>query len=169
MHFAVRMTLPDPIGLRSDIEAGIDRLLPVLCARLRARGRGARRVRFQAFRADGGVQVVEVVLARAADAPDTIRPLLMLKLDGLDAGFGIDRLRLEAVEVEPLHAVQHRGQLEAGSDASARRHEDTGLSDLIGRLGTRLGTDQVTRLYPIAKPSAGPRAGVDGGGLVRPA
>ena len=148
MHFAVRMTLPDPIGLRHDIEAGIDRLLPVLCARLKGRGRGARRVRFQAFRADGGVEEVEVTLARASDTAETIRPLLMLKLDGLDAGFGIDRLRLEAVEVEPLHSVQHRGHLEAGSDASARQTEDTALSDLIGRLGTRLGTDQVTRLFP---------------------
>ena len=148
MHFAVRMTLPDPIGLRRDIEAGIDRLLPVLCARLKARGRGARRVRLQAYRADGGVEVAEVTLARAADTPDHIRPLLLLKLDGLDAGFGIDRLRLEAVEVEPLHAIQHRGHLEAGAEASARQTGDTGLSDLIGRLGTRLGTDQVTRLHP---------------------
>ncbi|MFN3327232.1 MAG: DNA polymerase Y family protein, partial [Bryobacteraceae bacterium] len=63
LHFAVRLTLPDPIGLRSDVEAALDRLLPPLCARLRERGRGARRVALQAFRADGGVSAVEVGLA----------------------------------------------------------------------------------------------------------
>ena len=148
LHFAVRMTLPEPIGLRSDIEAGIDRLLPVLCGRLRARGHGARRLRLQAFRADGGVAVAEVTLAQASDAPDRIRPLLALKLDGLEAGFGIDCLRLMAVETEPVHAVQHRGPVDAAAAASARQGGDTGLVDLIGRLGTRLGTDQVTRLHP---------------------
>ncbi|MCB6177745.1 DNA polymerase Y family protein [Rhodobacter sp. Har01] len=148
LHFAVRLTLPEPIGLRADVEAGIDRLLPALCERLRAQGRGARRVRLMAFRADGGVSTVEVGLARAADQPDGIRRLLDLKLDAVEAGFGIDRLRIEAVETEPLHAVQHRGQIEAGHAAATRGGEDHALADLIGRLGVRLGTEQVTRLHP---------------------
>ncbi|MFN4202195.1 MAG: Y-family DNA polymerase, partial [Tabrizicola sp.] len=78
MHFAVRLTLPDPIGLRSDVEAALDRLLPPFCDRLRARGRGVRRLLFQGFRADGGTTCVEVGLARATDSPDRIRPLLHL-------------------------------------------------------------------------------------------
>ena len=39
-RFAVRLSLPEPIGLVADVLAGIDRLLPPLCARLRAAGRG---------------------------------------------------------------------------------------------------------------------------------
>ncbi|MBP9182686.1 MAG: DNA polymerase Y family protein [Fuscovulum sp.] len=159
LHFAVRMTLPEPIGLRRDVEAGIDRLLPALCARLKARSRGARRVRLMALRTDGSAAVAEVTLAQASDAPDRIRPLLALKLDAIDAGFGIDGLRLEATETEPLHAVQHRGHLDAAETARTRQAgpapagagtAGTGarLADLIGRLGTRLGTDQVTRLHP---------------------
>ena len=58
----------------------------------------------QAFRADGGVAAVEVGLARAADSPDRIRPLLHLKLDQIDAGFGIDCLRLEALATEAMTA-----------------------------------------------------------------
>ncbi|OZA16857.1 MAG: DNA methylase, partial [Rhodobacterales bacterium 17-64-5] len=76
MHFAVRLTFPDPIGLRTDVEAGLDRLLGPFCDRLCLRGRGARRVVLQAFRADGGVSAIEIGLARAADSPDRIRPLL---------------------------------------------------------------------------------------------
>ena len=148
LHFAARLTFPDPIGLRTDVEAGVERLLAPLCARLRENGRGARRVRLQAFRCDGRVEVVEVGLARPADMPDRIRPLLALKLDSIDAGFGIDCLRLEAVETELLHAVQHRGHADASAQAAARQIGDTVLEDLVGKLGARLGTDAVTRLHP---------------------
>jgi protein ImuB len=148
LHFAVRISFPDPIGLAEDIAAGMDRLLPPLCAKLAAKGRGARRVRLEAQRSDGRVEVVEVGLARASDVADRIRPLLMLKLDQIDPGFGIDRLRLEAVETEPLHAVQHRGHLEAAADVAARQGADTALEDLIGKLGTKLGQEAVVRLHP---------------------
>lgn len=38
VHFAVRMSFPDPIGLEEDVMAGIDRLLAPLCAKLSPRG-----------------------------------------------------------------------------------------------------------------------------------
>ncbi len=147
LHFAVRLTLPDPVGLAEDIEAGLDRLLPVLCDRLAARGRGARRVRFSALRADGGLSAVEVGLARATDRADRIRPLLALKLEALDPGLGVDCLRLEALETEALHAVQQRAP-EGGAAAGRGRGGGEALEDLIGRLGARLGSEQVTRLHP---------------------
>ena len=150
LHFAARLTLPEPIGLGSDIIAGLDRLLPALCDRLVKAGRGARRVRLQAFRTDGVVARAEVGLARPANQPDRIRPLLLLKIDGIDPGFGIDCLRLEAIETEPVYAVQHRGHAEASAAASARQTDDTALTDLIGKLGARLGTEAVIRLHPAA-------------------
>jgi protein ImuB len=155
MHFAVRLTLPDPVGLRSDVEAALDRLLPPFCDKLKAQGRGARRVLFQGFRADGGVASVEVGLARAANTPDRIRPLLHLKLDQIDAGFGIDCLRLEALATEAVSAVQHRGQIDVTAAALAGRAggppsqpASQPLEDLIGRLGARLGSEAVLRLHP---------------------
>jgi protein ImuB len=150
LHFATRLTFPDPIGLLADVTEGVERLLAPLCARLAARGHGARRVRLQAFRTDGLVEVVEIGLARATDSADRIRPLLALKLDQIDAGFGIDCLRLSAPLTEPLPALQHRGHVDAGAAASARATEDTALDDLLGKLGTRLGTEAVTRLHPGA-------------------
>jgi protein ImuB len=148
LHFAARLTLPDPIGLVDDVQAGVDRLLPQLCLRLRERGRGARRVRLQAFRTDGTVAVAEVGLARPADDPARIRPLLALKLEGLDAGFGFDLLRLQATETEPLYPVQHGGQVVATAEAQARATADTALDDLVGRLGARLGAEAVLRVAP---------------------
>lgn len=147
-HFATRLSFPDPIGLRSDIEAGLDRLLPRLCDGLRAKGFGARALRLTAFRAGGGMASVEVGLARPADHPARIRPLLMLKLDQIDAGFGIDCLRLHAHVVEPLPALQHAGHLDAGQRVQSRASGDTDLEDLIGKLGAKLGPEQVQRLAP---------------------
>ncbi len=140
LHFAVRLTFPDPIGLLGDVEAALDRLLPVLCAQLCRKERGARRVRLEAYRVDNRVERVEIGLARPAQEAARIRPLLALKLEGIDAGFGIDCLRLSAVETEPL---------KPGQDSIAPRAAPTALlDDLIGKLTARLGPEGVTRLHP---------------------
>lgn len=148
LNFAVRLTFPDPIGLAEDIMAGIDRLLPALCDRLRDRGHGARRVRLQLLRSDQSSQQFDLGLARPTDDPARIRPLLMLKLDEIDPGFGIDVLRLAAPLAEPVHARQHRGHFDASEAASSRRQADTSVEDLIARLGARIGMEAITRLHP---------------------
>jgi protein ImuB len=147
-HFAVRMTLPDPIGLAEDVMAGLDRLLPRLCKALESKGKGARRVALQAYRSDHGVEAIEVGLARPSFDPDRIRPLLELKVDEIDAGFGIDMLRLVAVQVEPLHDAVVVGHLQAGAAVQARLNKTNALDDLVGRLGARVGLDAIRRLHP---------------------
>lgn len=147
-HFAVRMTLPDPIGLAEDVMAGLDRLLPRLCKALESKGKGARRVALQAYRSDHGVEAIEVGLARPSFDPDRIRPLLELKVDEIDAGFGIDMLRLVAVQVEPLHDAVVVGHLQAGAAVQARLNKTNALDDLLGRLGARVGLDAIRRLHP---------------------
>ncbi|MEL7343493.1 MAG: DNA polymerase Y family protein [Pseudomonadota bacterium] len=148
-HFGVRLSFPDPIGLVEDIMAGIDRLLPALETRLKTAGRGARMIQLDCSRADHTMQSLRVGLARPSADPDRIRPLLMLKIDEIDAGFGIDRLRLEATQTEPIYAQQHRGHAEAAADGRARMAEGTNaLDDLIGRIGARIGLEAITRRHP---------------------
>ncbi|MEM9636247.1 MAG: DNA polymerase Y family protein [Pseudomonadota bacterium] len=149
-HFAVRLTLPDPIGLEEDVLAGIDRLLPRLCEGLKNKGRGARWVRLQAFRSDQDVQSIEVGLACASSAPERIRPLLALKLEEIDAGYGIDMLRLEAVQTEPIYDRTIAGHLEAGEAVKRRLSQDTRFEDMIGRIGARVGPEVITRRHPAS-------------------
>jgi protein ImuB len=141
--FALRLSFPEPIGRSTDVLAGIDRLLPPLAARLSTAGKGARRVRLTLVRTDGGALVREVGLARPADEPAAIRPLLTLTLDDLDAGFGIESMRLEATTVEPVSPRQHRGLL-----AATAAGQPEGLADLIGRIGAKLGLEALIRLHP---------------------
>lgn len=147
-RFAVRLSLPDPIGLVEDVLAAIDRLLPELAARLERAGQGARLVQLEALRCDGRTATLEAGLARPAADPARIRPLLVLKLDTLDAGPGIDALRLTAPLTEPVQARSHKGHLDAAGAVSARLAEGTGLDDLVGRLGARVGLEAITRLHP---------------------
>jgi len=145
LNFSCRMTLPDPIGLEDDVMAALDRMLPTLSRRLSEASRGARALRLEAYRADGTMQVIEVGLARPASSPDRMRPLLAMKMDALDAGFGIDMLRLVVTVHEHVKPEQHR---RLPSDRVPEERSE--MDDLIGRIGARVGLDAITRLHPAS-------------------
>lgn len=147
-HFAVRLTLPDPIGLMEDLVAGAERMLPQLCARLEARGMGARSLRLEAHRTDQAAETAVLTLARPSRDPSRILPLLEMKLEGIDAGYGIDMLRLEVLQAEPLHTRAPAGHREAVAAARARKEDGAALEDLCGRLGARIGLERITRRHP---------------------
>lgn len=138
-HYGIRLSLPEPIGRVQDVAAGLDRLLGPLCARLAAAQAGARRLRFELRRTDGSQAVVEIGLARPMRDPARIAPLFARGIEGVEAGFGIDRLRLQATVVEPLAPQQLGAPRAAAEDA---------LADLITRLGNRLGFDRIRRFHP---------------------
>ncbi|HBM59805.1 MAG TPA: nucleotidyltransferase [Citreicella sp.] len=138
-HFGVRLTLPDPIGLSADVMAALDRLLARLCDRLAQARCGARRLRLELRRVDRATTALEIGLARAMRDPDRIAPLFRKQVETVDAGFGIDGMRLEATLIEPLLPEQ--------IGARASRPQDD-LADLLSRLGNRLGFDHVLRLLP---------------------
>ena len=146
--FATRLSLPEPVGLMADMLAALDRLLPRLCAMLRDKRQGARILRLEAYRSDGQRQEITLTLARASHDPARIRPLLAMRLDQIDPGFGIDMFRLEALRIEPLHDKQTSGHLDAARAASSRAARDTALEDLITRLGARIGMEAITRHHP---------------------
>ncbi len=137
--FAFRMTLPEPIGLLRDVEAGLGRLLTRLCARLAARGMGARRLVFTARRVDQASVQAELRLARPMRDAARIAALFRRGLETLDAGYGIDQIRLEAVELEPLPPRQR--------STHGPRQQDA-LADIITRLGARIGLENITRFLP---------------------
>lgn len=138
-HYGARLTLPDPIGLRGDVMAGTQRLLQQLCDRLKAQNAGARMLRLTLRRVDQDHQQVELRLARPLRDAGRILPLFERGLDGIDAGYGIDQIRLEVTLVEPLPVRQI-------SHVSAGRKDQ--LDDLITRIGTRIGLENVQRFLP---------------------
>ncbi|WP_415012178.1 Y-family DNA polymerase [Amaricoccus sp.] len=140
---AVRLTLPEPIGLVRDVEAGLARLLDRLCPTLARHGLGARALRLELGRVDGATVAVTVGLARPVRDPARIAPLFRPGIEGVDAGFGLDRLRLVATRTEPLAPVQ----IAAGGARDGTPQAEA-LADLVSRLGNRLGFARITTVAP---------------------
>lgn len=143
-HFGVRLNLPDPIGQHDDVMAGLERLLTRLCATLARHRRGARRVRLELQRVDQGATQVEIGLARPMRDPARIAALFARGVGEIDAGYGIDAMRLTAPVTEPLAPEQISGQI---GGTPTVRHEDA-LADMLSSVGNRIGFDRVLRLLP---------------------
>ncbi len=139
-HYGVRLTLPEPIGLSDDVKAGTLRLLERLCEKLKAQEVGARRLSLTLRRVDQANQQVDLKLARPMREPQAILTLFERGIEAVDAGYGIDQLRLEAVAVETLPNQQ------SSYFVGGRKKEQ--LDDLISRLGTRIGLENIQRFVP---------------------
>jgi protein ImuB len=139
-HFGVRLTLPEPIGLTADVMAGTQRLLEGLCAKLKAQEMGALRLCLTLRRVDQASLELPLRLARPMREPASILPLFERSVTAVDAGYGIDQLRLEARLVEPLSSQQ--------TSYIVSDHGQERLDDLITRLGTRIGLENIQRFVP---------------------
>lgn len=138
-HYGVRMTLPEPIGLETQVMDVTARLLNRLCDKLRANQAGARVLCLTLRRVDASAEHINLRLARLLNAPDRILPLFQRDVAKADAGFGIDQIRLDALEVAALPPEQ----------ITHVETRDTGrLDDLMTRIGTRIGLDNVQRFRP---------------------
>lgn len=137
-RFSARLTLPEPIGLEKDVMAATERLLAALCAKLAAQEAGARRLLLTLRRIDQASQQVELRLAAPIRDAARILPLFQRGVAKVDAGFGIEQIRIEAVQVEAL-PIRQIGTRNESSDR---------VADLITRIGTRIGLEHIQRFLP---------------------
>ncbi|MGG5822311.1 Y-family DNA polymerase [Falsiroseomonas sp. HW251] len=129
----------EPLITREAIDLVVDGLLRVLCRKLEAAGRGARRVVLRAHRVDGAVQEVAISMGLAGRDPTHLARLFAEKLEKLEPGFGFDRITLGAEVTEPMTGTQ--GACLGGSGALQADE----LARLFDRLAQRV---QVWRLAP---------------------
>ena len=136
---AVRLSLPEPIGTTDAVSGALDRLLARLCERLERERLGARQLELTIRRADGGTDRTAIGLMRPGRDPTVMASLFERGIAKLDAGFGIDGLRLHATSVEPLAAVQ----IVPEGDETGER-----LDALLARIANRIGFDAIIRMAP---------------------
>jgi protein ImuB len=105
---------------------------------LEARGEGARRLELGLWRVDGEVVIRQLEMVAATRDPAHICRLFAARLDDVDAGFGIETVRLRASWAEPLPLDQ--SDIEAAAEAHG-----TSLATCIDRLTVRLGEGAVRR------------------------
>ncbi len=145
LPYVARMAFPEPIGRTEDVEAALHTLLTSLCKRLEQDRRGARRLICEVFRIDNTAGRVQVGTSRAVRHPDHLFRLFREKLDGLDAGFGIEFLLLAVTAADPLSVEQNTLPQTAETSTAAPESPGQDLALLIDRLEGRLGPGRVVR------------------------
>ncbi len=139
----VQRRLLEPIRHRQLLDTVVADLAADMARELEGRGQGARRLELGLWRVDGELVVRRLELAAATrDAAHMVR-LFASRLDDVDAGFGIEMLRLRASWAEPLALAQ--GDIEAAAE-----NHGTSLSACIDRLTVRLGPRAISRPVPFA-------------------
>ncbi len=142
--FCVERRFASPIAHVDAVMASLARLAIDLVAMLERRQKGARRVELLLYRVDGEVRRISVAAGRPLVEARAIGRLFQERLAGsneeaIDAGFGIDLMRLSCLLHEPLAPSQSEFERAFEVERSAK------LADLVDRLSARLGPSRVTR------------------------
>ncbi len=142
--FCAERRFASPVQTIEAIEAGLRRLADDLVVLLERQAKGARRIELSLYRVDGDVRRIRVGASRPLNEARALLRLFAERLaspdeDAIDAGFGVDLMRLSCLAAEPLAPSQ--AELERAHEAERAR----ALADLIDRLSARLGARAVTR------------------------
>ena len=130
--------LLEPIRHRALLDQVVADLAADMARELEGRGEGARRLELGLWKVDGEVMLRSLELAAATREPAHIARLFAAKLDDVEAGFGIELVRLRAAWAEPLPLAQ--------ADLDEKAEEPgTSLATCIDRLTVRLGAEAVRR------------------------
>src|SRR5579863_7473253 len=142
--FCAERRFASPIQTAEAIEASLRKLADDLVVLLERQAKGARRVELALYRVDGHVRRIPVGASRPLNEARAIARLFAERLaspheDAIDAGYGVDLMRLACLAAEPLAPSQ--AELERAQEAERAR----ALADLLDRLSARLGARAVTR------------------------
>lgn len=142
--FCAERRFASAISSAAAVEATISRLADDLVVLLERQAKGARRLELSLFRVDGDVRRIVVGSGRPLNEARAIARLFSERLasrneDEIDAGFGVDLMRLSCLVAEPLAPSQRElERAHEGEQAQA-------LADLLDRLSARLDARRVTR------------------------
>ncbi|MEM9357884.1 MAG: DNA polymerase Y family protein [Pseudomonadota bacterium] len=142
--FITRRSYPDMLITSDGIEIACHELARDLCDALSTHHKGARRLRFSLYRADGSVADAMIGTSQPCRQPDHLIALFRDKLSALDAGFGIDMIVLEALHVDSLEETQSR--LTHQNGMIDRTQASANTAALVDRLTNRLGRAAVFQL-----------------------
>ncbi len=142
--FCAERGFASPIQTAQAIEASLCKLADDLVVLLERQAKGARRIELALYRVDGAVRRIVIGASRPLNEARAIVRLFAERLaspdeDAIDAGYGVDLMRLACLKAEPL----------APSEAEFERAHEAEralvLAELLDRLCARLGPRAVTR------------------------
>ena len=142
--FCAERRFASPVQTFQAIEATLCKLADDLVVMLERQAKGARRIELELYRVDGDVRRIRVGASRPLNEARAIVRLIAERLasrdeEPIDAGYGVDLMRLACLAAEPLAPSQ--AELERAHEAERAR----ALTELLDRLSARLGARAVTR------------------------
>ncbi len=155
----VQRRLVEPIRHRDLLDQVVADLAEDMARELEGRGLGARRLELGMWKVDGEVLVRRLELAAPSRDPAHIVSLFGRKLDNVDAGFGIEMVRLRSAWSENVALSQV--DIEAAAE-----HHGISLAAFVDRLVARLGAKAVRR--PVLRASHVPERGQGWVGALEP-
>jgi len=138
----VQQVFGEPIGAPETIARYIGKLVASLCDLLETKGQGARRLDLLFYRVDNRVEVIRAGTSQPVRDVKRLTRLLCDKVESIDPGFGIERMRLAATLTEPLKPLQVR--------CSLIDNPEPDVSDLVDTLTNRVGERRLYRFAPVA-------------------
>ncbi|MEP2736682.1 MAG: DNA polymerase Y family protein [Erythrobacter sp.] len=143
----VQRRLAEPLRHRDLLDQVLHDLTHDMVRMLEGRGEGARRLDLGLWRVDGEVIIRSLEMAEANRDPAHIIRLFTGKLEDIDAGFGIESVRLRASWSEPLILEQNDIETASSKESEAL---GTSLAACIDRISVKLGQGSVTQPVPQA-------------------
>lgn len=137
-----RLPCLDPIVTLAGIEIALQQLLETLCLRLQQEQKGLRVAILKGYRVDGKVESVHIATNRPSHHVLHLFKLFELKLSSIEPALGIELFVLDAVKVEDHLPQQEKMWEDSGG------LDDERLSELIDRIASKVGIDQIHRYLP---------------------
>jgi protein ImuB len=142
--FCAERQFASPIQTVEAIEIQLRKLADDLVVLLERQAKGARRIELSLYRVDGAMRRIRIGASRPLNEARAIVRLIAERLaspneDAIDAGYGVDLMRLACLTAEPL--APSEAELERAHEAERALV----LAELLDRLSARLGARAVTR------------------------
>lgn len=138
-----RLPCLEPIRTATGIEIALNRLLEILCERLRKEGKGIRKAFFKGYRIDSKVVQIEIGTNRASHHIKHLFKLFELKISSMEPASGIELFVLEATKVEHVDIDQETLWIEESSSL-----DDQNIAELLDRLAGKFGKSTINRYLP---------------------
>ena len=143
-EFVAERRFASPISHVDAVMGTLVKLADDLVVLLERRMKGARALELGLYRVDGEVRRIRVGAGRPLNEARAMVRLFAERIAGgaedeIDAGFGIDLMRLSCLSAEPLAPSQREWERAHEAERAEK------LADLLDRLSARLGPRRVTR------------------------
>ena len=137
-----RLPCLEAIVTAKGIEIALQRLLDELCSRLQREQKGLRVAIFKGYRVDGKIEKISIGTNRPSCNGNHLFKLFEIRIDTIEPAAGIELFTLDALKVEDLSTKQEALWNNKGG------LDDIDLSELLDRIGGKLGNDCIRRYVP---------------------